>query len=43
MASAKVSTLTKIEIAQAAREFRWNRQMPKWTVMIEDGNFPPGH
>jgi hypothetical protein len=40
MASAKVSTLTKIEIAQAAREFRWNRQMPKWTVMIEGRELP---
>ena len=40
MASAKVSELTKEEIATAAKSFRWNRQMPKWTVIVEGRELP---
>jgi hypothetical protein len=40
MASAKVSILTKGDIAKAARDFRWNRQMPKWTVMVDGRELP---
>src|SRR5579862_4883488 len=40
MASAKVSTLTKQDISSAASGFRWNRQMPKWTVIVEGREFP---
>jgi hypothetical protein len=40
MASAKVSILTKQDIATTAKSFRWNRQMPKWTVIIEGRELP---
>ncbi len=40
MASAKVSVLTKQAIASAARSFQWNRQMPKWTVIVEGRELP---
>lgn len=40
MASAKVSVLTKQAIAAAARSFQWNRQMPKWTVIVEGRELP---
>jgi hypothetical protein len=40
MASAKVSELTKQEIAAAAKSFRWNRQMPKWTVIVDGRELP---
>jgi hypothetical protein len=40
MASAKVSELTTQEIARVAKEFRWNRQMPKWTVIVDGRELP---
>jgi hypothetical protein len=40
VASAKVSGLTKQEIATTAKSFRWNRQMPKWTVIVDGREFP---
>lgn len=40
MASAKVSILTKGDIARAARDFRWSRQMPKWTVVVDGRELP---
>lgn len=40
MASDKVLGLTKEEIIRAAKNFRWNRQMPKWTVVVEGREFP---
>ncbi len=40
MASAKVSVLTKQAIASAAKSFQWNRQMPKWTVIVEGRELP---
>ncbi len=40
MASAKVSVLTKQAITSAAKSFRWNRQMPKWTVIVDGRELP---
>src|SRR6202140_4366270 len=40
MPSARVSELTKEEIVSAAKSFRWNRQMPKWTVIVEGRELP---
>ncbi|MGA9800454.1 MAG: hypothetical protein WBQ68_15690 [Terriglobales bacterium] len=40
MASAKVSILTKGDIAKAARDFRWKRQMTKWTVIVDGRELP---
>jgi hypothetical protein len=38
--SSRVSALTKENIAAAARGFRWNRQMPKWSVIVEGRELP---
>jgi hypothetical protein len=40
MPSAKVSELSKESIASAAKSFRWNRQMPKWTVIVDGRELP---
>jgi hypothetical protein len=40
MASARVSVITKQDIAIAAKSFRWNRQLPKWTVMVDGRELP---
>lgn len=40
MASAKVSILTREKIANAAKSFEWNRQLPKWTVIVEGRELP---
>jgi hypothetical protein len=40
MASAKVSLLTRQEITAAAKRLQWNRQMPKWTVMVDGRELP---
>jgi hypothetical protein len=40
MASLKVSVLTKQDIARAAKSLQWNRQMPKWTVMVDGRELP---
>jgi hypothetical protein len=40
MASARVSVITKEVIVSTARDFRWNRQMPKWTVIVEGRELP---
>ena len=40
MASPKVAALTRQDIIKAARNFKWTRQMPKWTVMVEGKQFP---
>src|SRR5258708_19494554 len=40
MASVKVSALTKSDIVTAARRLHWNRQMPKWTVVVEGQELP---
>src|SRR6202451_4012520 len=40
MASLRVAVLTKEAILSAARSFRWSRQMPKWTVIVEGRELP---
>ena len=40
MPSSRVSALTKEDITAAARNFRWNRQMPKWSVIVEGRELP---
>jgi|SRR5271165_1954316 len=40
MPSAKVSVLTKETIVSTAKNFRWNRQMPKWTVIVDGRELP---
>jgi hypothetical protein len=40
MPSSRVSALTKEDISAAARNFRWNRQMPKWSVIVEGRELP---
>jgi hypothetical protein len=40
MPSSRVSVLTKDDISAAAKNFRWNRQMPKWSVIVEGREFP---
>jgi hypothetical protein len=40
MPSHKVASLTKEEIAAAARKFKWTRQMPKWSVIVEGRELP---
>jgi|SRR5450631_1912729 hypothetical protein len=40
MASTRVSVITKEVIVSTARDFRWNRQMPKWTVIVEGRELP---
>lgn len=40
MASARVSSLTKQVIVSTARNFQWNRQMPKWTVIVDGRELP---
>ncbi len=40
MPSTRVSALTREEIAATARRFRWSRQMPKWSVIVEGRELP---
>ena len=40
MPSAKVSVLTKQDIVTTASSFQWNRQMPKWTVIVDGRELP---
>jgi hypothetical protein len=40
MPSLRVSVLTKQDIASAARNFQWTRQLPKWTVIVEGRELP---
>lgn len=40
MPSPKISGLTKQDIAAAAKRLQWNRQMPKWTVIVEGRELP---
>ena len=40
MASAKIAVLTKLVITSAARGFQWNRQLPKWTVLVDGRELP---
>jgi hypothetical protein len=40
MPSSRVSALTKEDIVGTAKTFRWNRQMPKWSVIVDGQEFP---
>jgi hypothetical protein len=40
MASVKVSELSTQDIAKTARDFRWHKQLPKWTVMVGERELP---
>jgi hypothetical protein len=40
MPSPKVSVLTKQAIVSTAKNFRWNRQLPKWTVIVDGRELP---
>jgi len=40
MASQRVAVLTRQDIVNAARNFQWTRQLPKWTVVVERREFP---
>jgi hypothetical protein len=40
MASAKVAVLTRKDITTTARNFRWMRKMPKWTVIVNGRELP---
>jgi hypothetical protein len=40
MASSRVSSLTKEDITAAAKNFRWSRHMPKWSVVVDGRELP---
>lgn len=40
MPSAKVSVLTREDILATANTFAWNRQLPKWTVIVDGKELP---
>jgi hypothetical protein len=40
MASPKVAALSRNDIIKTARSFVWNRQLPKWTVIVEGRELP---
>jgi len=40
MPSTAVLRLTKEDVLGAARVFRWERQLPKWTVIVENRELP---
>ena len=40
MPSSRVSVLTRQAIASAAKNFHWNRKLPKWTVIVEGRELP---
>jgi len=40
MPSSRVSVLTREDIAATAKTFQFDRQMPKWTVVIEGRELP---
>ena len=40
MPSPQVDALKKEDILRTANQFRWTRQMPKWTVIVENREFP---
>ena len=40
MASKPVKALTREQIVGAARDFEWNKKMPKWTVIVEGRELP---
>jgi hypothetical protein len=40
MASSRVSSLTKEDITATAKNFRWSRHIPKWSVIVEGRELP---
>src|SRR5712671_5478608 len=40
MPSSRVSALTKQDIAAAAKRLQWNRQLPKWTLIVDGRELP---
>ncbi len=40
MPSPKIAALTRTDIIRAARSFKANRRMPKWTAMVEGKELP---
>ena len=40
MASSRVEALTRKQIITTARKFRWDKKLPKWTVIVEGREFP---
>lgn len=40
MPSIRVSALTREAIINAAQNFRWTRQMPKWSVIVDGRELP---
>ncbi len=40
MPSSKVAVLTREDITAAAKTFRFDRQVPKWTVIVEGRELP---
>lgn len=40
MASPKVAALTQADVIRTASSFKWTRQMPKWTVIVNRREYP---
>jgi hypothetical protein len=40
MPSGKVAVITARDIIKTAKTFRWGRQLPKWTVVVDGREFP---
>jgi hypothetical protein len=40
MATPKVAALTRQDIIKTARQFKWSRRLPKWTVVVEGRELP---
>jgi hypothetical protein len=40
VASAKVATLTRKDIIEAARAFTWPKRMTKWSVLVDQRELP---
>ena len=40
MASRQVNALTRDQIVATAQAFRWDKKMPKWTVLVEGRELP---
>jgi hypothetical protein len=40
MASSRVASLTKEDITATAKDFRWSRHLPKWSVIVDGRELP---
>ena len=40
MASTRVNALTRDQIVATAQAFRWDKKMPRWTVIVEGRELP---